>query len=162
MSSLTGEPLDQLKYYRDEAQFAIQQLNSRVSAYLTSQSFLLITYGSAFNNGNEDWGDLFTLVMPLILSVMGLALTATIRPGILASLEVIHGWHERQRALIREYPALHRFNLNVGKQGGDALEMTEDSASHRRSIQYAPMVLGIMLLTWVVLAGLAVYLHLYR
>jgi hypothetical protein len=76
-------------------------LAERTSAYLSSQSFLMIAFASSMANSNPEWGDLFRLVVPAILSVLGLITSIHAMPGIKANFEVIERWHQKQGELLQ-------------------------------------------------------------
>jgi len=89
MSELqSSEAFSRLQFFRGEVQCEAAQLNNRISALLTAQSFLLIAYSSAMNN-NSDWGTWFLLRALLIFAALGIALVVNIRPSIRVFLEVI-------------------------------------------------------------------------
>ena len=84
-----------------EIHFESSLLAERTSAYLSSQSFLMIAFASSMANSNPEWGDLFRLVVPAILSVLGLITSIHAMPGIKANFEVIERWHQKQGELLQ-------------------------------------------------------------
>ncbi len=155
MSELqSSEAFSRLQFFRGEVQFEAAQLNTRINAFLTAQSFLLITYGSAMNNSNPEWGPVFRLAAPLGFAVLGIALGVNIRPSIRASLKVIQSWHDKQQEIIERHEALSVYNVNASPG------ITEDSVSTHRSRRYALNTLTIMTVAWIVLGGVAVAMYL--
>ena len=146
----SSEAFSRLQFFRSEVQFETAQLNNRISAFLTAQSFLLITYGSAMNNSHPDWGMWFRLVAPLIFAALGVALAVNIRPSIQASLEVITHWHVKQQNVIDGHEELSAYNVNAGDG------ITEDSVSTYKGRRYALITLTIMIGAWLVLGAVSV------
>jgi hypothetical protein len=52
-------------------------------------------------NSNPEWGDLFRLVVPAILSLLGLLTSIHAMPGIKANFDVIERWHQKQAELLQ-------------------------------------------------------------
>jgi len=69
---LFGTPKDRLDFYRREIQYETTLLSNRTNAYLTAQSFLVIAFASSMANLNPEWGELFTLVVPSLMAVLGI------------------------------------------------------------------------------------------
>jgi transposase InsO family protein len=65
--------LEQLRFYRAEIQHEFNLLSTRVSAYITSQSFLVIGFTLAMSHSNPHWGSLFRLIFPPALALLGVA-----------------------------------------------------------------------------------------
>lgn len=83
---------ERLDFYRREIHYETGQLSSRTNAYLTAQSFLVIAYASSMANLNPAWGELFTLVVPALLALLGIVNSLHAWPGIQASSEIICHW----------------------------------------------------------------------
>lgn len=92
---------ERLMFYRSEIQFESTLLASRTSGYLSSQSFLMIAFASSMANTNPDWGNLFRLVVPSVLALLGLITSLHAIPGIRASYEVVERWHRKQAELLQ-------------------------------------------------------------
>ncbi|WP_120994334.1 hypothetical protein [Stutzerimonas urumqiensis] len=92
---------ERLAFYRSEIHFESTLMANRTSAYLSSQSFLMIAFASSMANSNPEWGALFRLVVPTILAVLGLITSLHAMPGIRASFEVIERWHQKQAELLQ-------------------------------------------------------------
>ncbi len=98
---LFESPKERLLFYRSEIHFESSLLAERTSAYLASQSFLMIAFASSMANSNPEWGDLFRLVVPAILSLLGLLTSIHAMPGIKANFDVIERWHQKQAELLQ-------------------------------------------------------------
>lgn len=92
---------ERLAFYRSEIHFESTLLADRTSSYLSSQSFLMIAFASSMANSNPEWGPLFRLVVPAILSVLGLITSFHAMPGIKANFDVIERWHQKQAELLQ-------------------------------------------------------------
>ncbi len=98
---LFESPKERLAFYRAEIHFEAGLMAERTSAYLTSQSFLMIAFASSMANNNPDWGELFRLVVPSVLAVLGLITSLHAMPGIKANFDVIERWHQKQSELLQ-------------------------------------------------------------
>jgi len=100
-AELFDSPKERLIFYRSEIHFESSLLAERTSAYLSSQSFLMIAFASSMANSNPEWGELFRLVVPAILSVLGLITSLHAMPGIKSNFDVIERWHQKQSELLQ-------------------------------------------------------------
>jgi len=98
---LFESPKERLLFYRSEIHFESSLLAERTSAYLASQSFLMIAFASSMANDNPDWGELFRLVVPSVLALLGLITSLHAMPGIKANFDVIERWHQKQSELLQ-------------------------------------------------------------
>ncbi|MCW2292755.1 hypothetical protein M2262_002805 [Pseudomonas sp. BIGb0408] len=103
-SMMFGTPKERLDFYRREIHYETGQLSSRTNAYLGAQSFLVIAYASSMANTNETWGDLFTLIIPALLALLGIVSSLSAWPGIRASAAIIGHWQFKQDTLLRSEP----------------------------------------------------------
>ncbi|MCW2293550.1 MULTISPECIES: hypothetical protein [Pseudomonas] len=103
-SLMFGTPKERLDFYRREIQYETNLLADRTNAYLAAQSFLVIAYASSMANANPSWGDLFTLVVPALLALLGIISSLNAWPGIKASSAIIGHWHFKQEQLLRSEP----------------------------------------------------------
>ncbi|HWV08049.1 hypothetical protein [Pseudomonas sp.] len=103
-SLMFGTPKERLDFYRREIQYETSLLANRTNAYLSAQSFLVIAYASSMANTNTEWGDLFTLVVPVLLALLGIVSSLHAWPGIKASAHIIGHWHFKQEHLLRSEP----------------------------------------------------------
>lgn len=94
---------DRLSTIRGEIQFENSMLTSRLSAYLTSQSFIMIAFAGSVGVGWSSPG-IFMLVVPLPLCVLGLFLSIDAFRMIGRSYRVIESWHRRQTTLLEADP----------------------------------------------------------
>ncbi|WP_312301133.1 hypothetical protein [Stutzerimonas nitrititolerans] len=98
---LFESPRERLAFYRSEIHFEAGLLAERTTSYLTSQSFLMIAFASSMANDNPDWGELFRLVVPSVLALLGLITSLHAMPGIRANFDVIERWHQKQSELLQ-------------------------------------------------------------
>lgn len=98
---LFESPRERLAFYRSEIHFEAGLLAERTTSYLASQSFLMIAFASAMANDNPDWGDVFRLVVPTVLAILGLVTSLHAMPGIKANFDVIERWHQKQSELLQ-------------------------------------------------------------
>lgn len=103
-SLMFGTPKERLDFYRREIHYETNLLADRTNAYLAAQSFLVIAYASSMANANPAWGDLFTLVVPTLLALLGIVNSLHAWPGIRASAAIIGHWHFKQQQLLRSDP----------------------------------------------------------
>lgn len=109
MSSSPPQNVDLLKFYRSEIQFESEMLSSRLNSFISSQSFLLIAYGSSMSMLVGQSRHAFTLLFPTSLGLLGLVLAIQVRPGIHAAYEVIDEWHKKQNELLTSNPDLEDY-----------------------------------------------------
>lgn len=100
-----GTAKERLDFYRREIHYETSMLSNRTNAYLYAQSFMVIAYASSMANANAGWGDLFTLVVPCLLVMLGVISSLHAWPGIKASALIIGHWHFKQEQLLRGDPA---------------------------------------------------------
>src|SRR5947209_17747930 len=91
--------LEKLKFYRAEIKQEYDLLSNRVSSYVTSQSFLCIAFASSMSNLNPHWGNIFTLIFPTGLALLGIATSIQSHRAIAAAFETIAMWHIKQNKL---------------------------------------------------------------
>lgn len=104
LTLLFGSPRERLDFYRREIQYETSLLAGRTNAYLSAQSFLVIAYATSMANSNDIWGELFTLVFPTLLALLGVVSSLHAWPGIKASAAIIGHWHYKQEQLLRGEP----------------------------------------------------------
>src|SRR3546814_12223760 len=61
----------------------------------------MIAFASSMANSNPEWGELFRLVVPAILSALGLITSLHAMPGIKSNFDVIERWHQKQSELLQ-------------------------------------------------------------
>ena len=100
-AELFDSPQERLIFYRSEIHFESSLLAERTSAYLSSQSFLMIAFASSMANSNPEWGELFRPVVPAILPVPGLIPSLPAMHGINPHFAVIARWHQTPSELLQ-------------------------------------------------------------
>ena len=146
--------LAKLEFYRSEINHEFGLLSGRVSAYLSSQSFLIIAFVSAMGNANARWGSLFTLIVPCALAVLGLALSLRAHDAIEAAVETIALWHVKQNRLFEGDALMDDYRVQRPAIKGEPVD-----AVHRRSLAFSRMVPRIFLLAWCVFFSFACFFH---
>lgn len=165
--------LEKLKYYRGESQHEFTLLLTRLSTYMTSQSFLFIAYPTAMGTVISD-DRRFSLLFPLVLCTLGFLLSIHAHPGIKGAIERIDMWRDRERQL---------FAVRQDAKGGEVTGVDPDLADFRseptsiasegnrkqttdkvyvRSLRFAEVTPFVFGTSWVLLGVLTVYLHLTR
>lgn len=157
-STFRSDNTKRLSAFRSEIQFESQMLSSRLGAYLSSQSFLIIAYASSMNAGWSKPG-LFVLLVPFPMALLGIVLSMDALRSIRSSYWVIERWNERQNALLEQDRDLANY---WPTQHGEDEPPRDPTLSHRfrEGTLFAvrsPWIFGI---TWVYLAGVAIWLFL--
>ena len=129
-SLMFGTPKERLDFYRREIQYETGLLAGRTNAYLSAQSFLVIAYASSMANTNDTWGELFTLVVPALLALLGVVSSLHAWPGIKASAAIIGHWRYKQEHLLRSDP---KFRASVFR--ASAAASPRSLARHRRLLR---------------------------
>ena len=115
----------ELDHIRQEIRAEINLLNSRLNALISSQSFLVIAYGTSLSAGYGNWNGLFTITLPPLFAVLGLLLVLEARPGIGAAHEAIGHWRRREDRLIENWPELKSFTLATDEQSRRRMELRQ-------------------------------------
>ena len=89
-AKMFGSPKERLDFYRREIQYETSILANRTDAYLAAQSFLVIAFVSSMGNLNQSWGEMFTLMVPAFLALLGVLSTLNAWPGIRAAFRIIN------------------------------------------------------------------------
>lgn len=100
------DPVDLFRQYQDGLRHEGGLMLARLTALLSSQSFLLIAYAGSMSSANGRWQLPLTLVLPPVLALLGLVLAAEGLAGILAARAAGHRWSQRLDALIEAHPEL--------------------------------------------------------
>ncbi len=103
--------LEKLRFYRSEIKQEYDLLSNRVSSYVTSQSFLCIALTASMSNQNPKWGELFTLIFPIVFSLIGIATSIQSIRAISAASKTIGLWHLKQNELFENTPELADFRI---------------------------------------------------
>lgn len=153
---LFGTPKDRLDFYRREIQYETSLLSNRTNAYLTAQSFLVIAFASSMANLNPEWGELFTLVVPTLMAILGILSSLHAWPGFRASWVIIDHWHFKQSHLLRS-------DQVMGKVYDDFPLFNEKESSqkgYRKSLMFSMRTPWLFVIFWVVLASFCIYVQL--
>ncbi|SDA57905.1 hypothetical protein SAMN03159475_2009 [Pseudomonas sp. NFPP33] len=151
-----GTPKERLDFYRREIQYETSLLAGRTNSYLTAQSFLVIAYASSMANLNENWGTLFTLVVPALFTLLGIISSLHAWPGIRASATIIEHWHYKQEQLLRSDP-------EFGHAYDDSPLFSEKEASREstyKSLLFFLRSPWLFIVFWSVLGVFSVWLQL--
>ena len=151
-----GTAKERLNFYRSEIHFETSILSNRTNAYLGAQSFLVIAYASSMNNVNPAWGDLFTLVVPMLLCILGLVSSLHAWPGIKAAYQIIDHWYFKQTYLLKSEPLMGRaydesplFTEHESTEGG-----------YRKALKFSMRTPWIFSAFWVLLGAFSLYVNL--
>ncbi|WP_367597667.1 hypothetical protein [Pseudomonas fulva] len=151
-----GSPKERLDFYRQEIQYETSILANRTDAYLAAQSFLVIAYASAMGNTNQSWGEMFTLVVPPFLALLGVLSSLNAWPGIHAAYKIIEHWQLKQSHLLRSEPM-----MGLAYDESPLFSETETSqAGHRKSLLFSLRTPWIFLVCWVLLGSYALFIQL--
>jgi hypothetical protein len=126
------------KYLREELRFENTLLVSRLTAYITSQSFLFTA--SAIARGTNYHG--FYWVSGFLMPLIGVAASALMLAVIRAAYKRIDEWREKERAF-----------------AGHPLVVLYSDRDHARSLLFATLMPGLFLGVWV---ALAVLIHVFQ
>lgn len=147
-------PADLLLHIRTEIRFETGLASERLNSFISSQSFLVIAYASSMASSNARWEQVFTILIPPFLALLGLALSVLAWPGIIASQAVIERWREKERDLLGGHPDLLERTLVADDAGRADIDRRrlEGALFARR----APLVFVV---AWCWLAALPIWLH---
>jgi len=143
-----------LDHARGEIRAEIELLNSRLNALISSQSFLVIAYGSSLGAVHDDWANPFILILPPILAILGFVLVLEARPGILAAHEAMAHWRAREEGLIDQHPELTRFTLATDAAERERMHLRQHAGS-----MFSTRVPLILLTAWAVFFALPFILY---
>ena len=118
-------PTNELDHVRQEIRAEINLLNSRLNALISSQSFLVIAYGTSLSAGYGSWDELFTVTLPPMFAILGLVLVLEARPGIQAPHEAIGHWRQREDYLTKSCPELRPYTLATDEQSRRRMELRQ-------------------------------------
>lgn len=149
--------LEKLKFYRTEIKQEYDLMSSRVNSFVTSQSFLCIAYASSMGNLNSSWGNLFTLIFPTVLALLGISTSIQAGKGITAAFKTIELWHAKQNKLFNDEPTLEDFHLVRFKAAAD--ERPPKDLIYLRGLAFAKWSPRIFFVAWCIFGALAIWLH---
>lgn len=87
---------------REELKHEYGVLASRLTAYITSQAFMVSAFAVSMNNGGYPWSRDYRLWFPGLLALMGVVLSVRAYPGIRGVCQIIERWHIQQKRLLDE------------------------------------------------------------
>lgn len=116
---------DELVHVRGEIRAEITLLNSRLNALISSQSFLVIAYGSVLSAAFGEWDGPFTLTMPPFLALLGAALVIEAKPALKAAEQAIRHWRDREEVLIDRHSELRPYSLGLDEDSRRQTEMRQ-------------------------------------
>ncbi len=147
--------IELLNFYRSEIKFESGLIAERVSALLSSQAFLVIAYAGSVSNATLRPKQGVLLLLPIMLTLLGLVLSVLAWPGIEAAHAVIDRWSARERTLHTRVAALSLFRLD----SDDAARRELARRSYQGSLfsRRAPFV---FIIAWCCFGVLAVRLYL--
>lgn len=157
MPDADGPPereLDLLKFIRSEVRFESGLVGERLSALLSSQSFLVIAYASSMGASNMDWAGPLPARLPPALALLGLVLALMAWPGLRAGHAVLERWRAKERELLTRCPALAPWTLAADEPNGRSVEVRRREGA--LFAQRAPLVL---VLAWAFFAALPFWLR---
>jgi len=159
-AELFDSPKERLNFYRAEIHFESTLLASRTSGYLSSQSFLIIAFASSMANTNPEWGELFRLVVPAVLAILGLITSLHAIPGIRASYDVIERWHHKQGELLQTEGQVGLLPNHDSALFGEG-NSPAGGERYKRTLMFSlrtPIIFGGV---WALLGVFCVVLHFY-
>lgn len=145
----TSNAIELFKHCRSEIQLENDLLNKRLGALLSSQSFLVIAYGTSMSSANGQWHSLYAIVVPPLLALLGLTLAILARPGIHAAQAVLHLWHCREAELLARSPEVEPYTLLLDDAG-----RREVLHRRREGALFAARAPVVLVVAWCVLASL--------
>ncbi len=148
--------LNKLQFYRSEIQHEYTLLYSRISTYVTSQSFLTIAFASAMSNRSAGWNDIFSLWFPILLSLIGIVTSVMVRGGVNGAIETISLWHVKQYRLFDEDPSMDDYHVTRGMPKNNKMPIDK---KHRRILEFAQGMPYVFLIAWCLFALLDIFLH---
>ena len=148
--------LRKLDFYRSEIQHEYTLLYSRVSTYVTSQSFLTIAFASAMSNRSSGRNDTFSLWFPIILSLIGIITSITVRGGVNGAIDTIALWHIKQNNLFENDFFMDDYRVTRAT----AQKKSPLDVKHRRILEFAQIMPYVFLIAWILFAAIDIWLHL--
>jgi hypothetical protein len=141
----TVTKLDSFQYVRGEIKHEYEVLGSRLTSYITSQSFLVSAFAVSLNNSNST----VRICFPLIVCTTGLVLSWRAQPGIRSAVMILGALHDRQQVLAQD-PEVREL---------DPTDPDFLIQVHRESLRFATVTVMVFSTAWVAMMLLAVYLR---
>ncbi|SEQ49266.1 hypothetical protein SAMN05216522_103208 [Rosenbergiella nectarea] len=146
---------ERLTFYRQEIHQEISSLAQRTNAFFTAQSFMVIAYCSAMNNTNPHWGDLYTLYIPVLLTIFGVFNCVNSYIEISSVYRALDHWQDKQDCLLNS-------DIVIGQAFDERPLFTQQyyaNKAHRYSIFFSRRSTILLALLWLVLGGITLYFH---
>lgn len=150
-----GSLKDRLDFYRKEIQYETTMLSSRTNAYLGAQSFLVIAYCSSMANINPQWGNIFSLVVSILLSALGLITSLHAWSGIKAAYEIIDHWYLKQSNLLQSQPKMS----DAYDDSPLFAKRESNQRGYRDALKFSMRSPWIFFTLWILLGGFSALIH---
>ncbi len=138
--------LKTFEFLRGEIKHEYEVLGSRLTSYITSQSFLVSAFAVSLNNSSP----IVRLWFPLIVCATGLVLSWRAQPGITSAVTILNALHSRQWELYKDEDV----------QALDPVDPAFLASVHEQSLKFASLAAMIFSLAWFAMLALAVVLKL--
>jgi len=158
-AELLVDDVRRFAFIREETRFEIGLLHDRINALISAEAFLTIAFTMAMSNSNARSGTTFSVVVPPVLSLVGLVLAALAWPGVDASFKIIVEWTTRQREFMQENPVFTALMWRLEVPGKGNLRADPDTRTTMFFARAVPAVFGI---AWAILTIIALVLPLRR
>jgi hypothetical protein len=152
--------VERLNFYRAEIKHELNLLSGRVSAYITSQSFLVTAFALSIGGTKRPSTPFLELAFPVTLAALGIIAALQARPGIMDACEVVRRWLEKERELHAQEPQLESYRIErpvAVNRRGQSMDVM-----HERSLAIAMWSPRTFLIAWPVFASIAVALAFSR
>ncbi|VTS00551.1 unnamed protein product [Gemmata massiliana] len=126
-------------YLREELRFEHQLLGSRMTYYMTSQSFLFTTAAIA---RSVQWNGVYWF-SGVMVPVVGIAVSVVLLYSIYAAYERMAQWREQEKTFVGKHP----------------LVMPYPEDKHRKSLMFTTLMPWLLIGVWV---ALAVLIHIFE
>jgi hypothetical protein len=129
---------DFFEYIRSEIKHEHDLLTSRVTWYITCQSFLLTVYGVTFSRAGANWFSNITLpVLAIFVTILSFFM-------IHGATTTISMWCELRLQLTEKYPKLRAILISRWHDKSEDL-------IHRRALLFPKLITLIFAITWIVI-----------
>ncbi|MEP2776171.1 MAG: hypothetical protein ABJQ29_15075 [Luteolibacter sp.] len=93
-----NEKIDRLKFYRNECSFEFGLLSSRVTWFVTCQSFLIVPMAISMGYPTASFNWLAGILLPAV----GIVTSLLVAPGLYAARSTADKWLQKQRELFEQ------------------------------------------------------------
>lgn len=146
---------ERLLFYRQEIHQEVTSLAQRTNAFFTAQSFLVIAYCSAMNNSNPHWGNIYTLYVPVLLTIFGIFNCINSYLEISSVYRALDHWQEKQDSLLNS-------DVVIGHAFDEQPLFTQSyyaNKAHRYSVFFSRRSTVLLVVLWLILGGITLYFH---